>query len=233
MRKILLVEGPSDQEFFKKLINTIYPHHEINVVVCTPRDLNPSDHNTYNTKEGVFNSLYTHLKSLGDDKYEQIAIVVDADRDSDGKGYKKTKARINNKLGNEYKLFPNPEYDLNHNGLIYKHIHDSSPRFGAWIMPNNSNDGTLEDWIISCINKSEDKIFTHVKNTITQLEPDLRKFKPLYQSKAEIATWLAWQKKPGQQFESIFKDELIDTKNEKFLQFTQWLSTIFELTPKP
>ena len=63
---------------------------------------------------------------------------------------------------------------------------------GVWVMPDNQNTGMLEDWAKQCLHPQERALFAHARESVKNL-PEPPKFKPLQRSKAEVATWLAWQ----------------------------------------
>ena len=54
------------------------------------------------------------------------------------------------------------------------------------------------------------------------------KFKEIHRSKAEVATWLAWQKKPGHGPYSALEDSCIDSNSAQFTQLASWLRQVFE-----
>ena len=46
-------------------------------------------------------------------------------------------------------------------------------------------------------------------------------------AKAEVATWLAWQKQPGHGLYCAVKDNLLNTDHTLFQELEQWLKKIF------
>ena len=60
-----------------------------------------------------------------------------------------------------------------------------------------------------------------------QALPEPPKFSPLQRSKAEVATWLAWQKRPGHGLDSAVREGLLDTGSHGYLQLVAWLNQIF------
>ncbi|HIH86657.1 MAG TPA: hypothetical protein HA304_01985 [Methanosarcinales archaeon] len=97
--------------------------------------------------------------------------------------------------------------------------------FGLWVMPNNGDEGMLEDWIKSCVHPNENQLFAHAKTVVDTLP--LTKFKPIHISKAEVATWLAWQKQPGHGLYRAVEDQLIDTNSALFQELSFWLTHIY------
>jgi len=88
----------------------------------------------------------------------------------------------------------------------------------------------LEDWIKSCVHSDEHELFTHAEEVVGELSAP--KFKPIHCSKAEVATWLAWQKRPGHGLYLVVEDELIDTNSALFEEFSVWLTHIYSSEDK-
>ncbi|MCF7969691.1 MAG: hypothetical protein K9L22_00805 [Methylococcaceae bacterium] len=216
-KKILVVEGETDKSFFKALCKKL----DLNTIVriAPPKELAPDE---YNSKQGVFNYLKGILPQLDDGEFTNIAIIVDADYIKFGQGKSKTLETVCKLLTPfGFELKPN---DTNQNGFVFIHS-DGLNDFGLWIMSNNSAEGMLEDWVISCIKEDEAQLFQQAKTTIQQLLP--QKFQPHHQAKAEVATWLAWQKKPDYGIYTVFNDELLDENSSSFTELNDWLNTIF------
>jgi hypothetical protein len=112
----------------------------------------------------------------------------------------------------------------NSEGLLFKHS-DGLRDFGLWVMPNNNREGMLEDWIIESIKNDEKALFQQATTAVQQLSSP--KFKPHLQAKAEVATWLAWQKTPGHGLYSVMKEGLLDENSVPYTQLGNWLKSIF------
>ncbi len=212
--RILLVEGEADRSFFVEVCRTLELH--TSVIVAVPKDVGGS----HNTKEGVFNHLPTQLKQLDDASITRLAVVVDADSEDNGGGYKHVIDRVA-KIVTSYgfTLASNPV-----GGVLFQH-NDGLADFGLWVMPNNCDDGMLEDWIKSCVHENEHELFEHAEIVVDTLPQT--KFKPIHISKAEVATWLAWQKQPGHGLYRAIEDELIDTNSALFKELSVWLTHIY------
>ncbi|MDZ7857972.1 DUF3226 domain-containing protein [Sphaerotilus sp.] len=212
---ILVVEGPSDEAFFKSLCHTL--GLETTVKVAPPRTLQPR---AYNTKQGVFNYLPTLLKQLDDGSLVRLGVVVDADSPPDG-GFDRTQALATRTLtpfGYTLKTTQTA-------GLVYEH-HDGLADVGVWVMPDNHAPGMLEDWAQQALHPQEHALFAHARSAVLAL-PEPRKFKPLQRSKAEVATWLAWQAQPGHGLDRAVEEGLFDTDNYSYQQLVAWLAQIF------
>lgn len=218
-KNILLVEGEADRSFFEVMCQ----HFSINPVirVAAPRDLTASL-TIRNTKEGVFNLLPELLKQLNDGTTEKLAVVVDADSLANGGGFQKARDRVGsivNPAG--FDLVP----DWNAAGLVFGH-NDGLNDLGLWVMPDNTGEGMLENWINQCLHPNEDALYQHARESIDAI-PGAPKFKPLHRSKAEVATWLAWQKMPGHGLYNAANPALLNTNAPLYAGLEAWLKHVF------
>ena len=214
--RILLVEGVTDERLFSEICKTLGLH--TSVKVAPPKDVGGS----YNNKEGVFNNLPNLLTQLPDGEITRLAVVVDADSDANGGGYQRAIDRVTNIVA-PYGFTLRPNHSVA--GPLFQHD-DGLADFGLWVMPNNSDEGMLEDWIKSCIHSDEHALFTHAEEVVGELSPP--KFKTIHRSKAEVATWLAWQKKPGHGlYHAVEEEQLIDMNCASFQELSDWLNHIY------
>ena len=215
-KNILLVEGEADRGFFEELCKLL--KIPVNVCVATPKDIG----GTHNTKEGVLSHLTeVLLPQLQDGQLERIGVVVDADMLNHGTGFTVTLQRFVDKLAGE-------KYDqdlMEVNGLIFKH-QDGLANLGLWVMPNNADDGMLENWIKHCLHPNEAILYQHGEKSIETI-PSGSKFQPLNRTKAEVATWLAWQKKPGHGLYNAVNTDLLNTDAPLFKKLQAWLEYVF------
>ena len=214
-KRILLVEGEADKSFFKEVCKILKLHTKVEV--APPKGIGGS----HNNKEGVLNHLNKVLiKQVGDAEITRLAIIIDADSVVNGGGYKCAIDRVA-KIVHPYgfTLVSNPV-----GGVIFQHDDDLAD-FGLWVMPNNCDEGMLEDWIKDCVHPDEKNLFAHAETVVDTLPQT--KFKPIHISKAEVATWLAWQKKPGHGLYHAVEEQLIDINSELFKELSDWLNHIY------
>jgi hypothetical protein len=214
---VLLLEGDDDKYFFNKLCVLFNLNPDIKVAV-------PKDFNSQNSKGGVFESLPPLLKQLADGSLSKLAVIVDADyEEQHGLGYQKTIQKITDLLTlQDFVLIQNAENHVT--GLIFENGAELA-NFGLWVMPNNQNSGMLEDFVKTCIKTDELSLFNHAQQVVHAIsEP---KFKPHHYAKAEVATWLAWQKQPGHGLYCAVKDDLLNTDHALFQELAHWLKKIF------
>ena len=110
------------------------------------------------------------------------------------------------------------------NGLII-HLETRQP-FGIWIMPNNHLIGTLESFIQWMV-PEQDPLWPHAKDSTKTAMILQQNFKNQDLPKAELHTWLAWQKKPGTPYGQAITAKFLDSDVQEITPFLQWLSQLF------
>lgn len=221
-KHILLVEGEADRGFFEVLCRE--SAIEVAIRVATPKDL-ASTATTKNSKEGVFKLLPILLKQLEDGGIEKLAVVVDADSQINGGGFSKACTRVSVALQSAgYR----PSTAGPAEGLIFEHT-DGFADVGLWVMPNNTDEGMLEDWIKLCLHPDETALYQHGCTAIDAIDqiPGSPKFKLLHRTKAEVATWLAWQEKPGHGLYNAVNPQLLNPQAPLYSALQGWLRKVF------
>lgn len=213
--RILLVEGEADRAFFEQICRVL--ELDTSVTVAPPKGLS----GTHNTKEGVFNYLPILLRQLADGQTTRLAVVVDADSSENGGGYERAVNRVAS-------IVAPYGFDIavhTTGGIVFQHD-DGLADFGLWVMPNNADEGMLEDWIKQSIHPDEQGLFSHAESVVADL-PKPPKFKPIHRSKAEVATWLAWQKLPGYGLYRTVEDGLINLDSIHYKNLISWIGHVF------
>jgi len=216
--KLLLVEGDSD----KLLFNVVCDLAKLDptVKVSAPGEIDKAS----NSKGGVFTVLPTLLNQLPDGKVQRLAIVVDADHpENDGMGYRRTLEQFERIVGAAGYRRIHPKGLRG--GILFGHG-DGLYDLGLWIMPNNRDNGTCEDWIKLCLHETETTLYENARRAVGTLAKPQR-FSDLDRVKAEIATWLAWQEVPGQGAHAACRAGLIDRNSGLFVGLNDWLSRVF------
>ena len=216
--KILLVEGDSDKLLFTVVCDLANLDPIIKVAV--PREIGK----TSNSKGGVFTVLPALLNQLPDGEVQRLAIIVDADHpENHGMGYRRTLEHFTNTVGAAGYKRIHPKGLRG--GILFGHgdgLHD----LGLWIMPNNQENGTCEDWLKLCLHETESTLYQNACRAVETLAKP-RRFSNWDRIKAEIATWLAWQETPGQGAHAACRAGLIDRNSVLFRGLTDWLSRVF------
>ena len=222
-KHILLVEGEADRGFFEVLCRK--SAIEVAIRVATPKDL-ASTATTRNTKEGVFNLLPALLKQLEDGGIEKLAVVVDADSQINGGGFPQACTRVSVALQSAGYILSTASPA---EGLIFEHT-DGFADVGLWVMPNNADEGMLEDWIRQCLHPDETALYQHGCIAIDKI-PGSPKFKSFHRTKAEVATWLAWQDKPGHGLYNAVNPQLLNPQAPLYSALQGWLKKVFTACP--
>lgn len=216
--RLLLVEGVSDQRFFQHVCRTL--ELRASVQVSPPREIQGG----HNSKEGVFKHLPLLLKQLEDGSLERLAVVVDADDPrSSGLGCTRTRERVEEIVrGAGFTLAKRAPLQR---GLVFTHP-DGFADLGLWIMPDNRQDGCLEDFVQTCVTRAESSFFAQAQAVVARL-PTPRRFSDTKLAKAEMATWLAWQADPGRGPYYALEEGLLDVDGEPFRGLAGWLRHIY------
>jgi len=122
--------------------------------------------------------------------FERLAIIVDANADP-AKRWEQLRAEVT--------CAPLPE-DPEEDGTIL--AFPTGRNIGIWIMPDNSEPGSLESFL-STIRSTEDPQ-PELWDKASQCIPANALFASKDRPKAELHTWLAWQKEPGPSFKVAF-----------------------------
>lgn len=225
--RILLVEGESDRCFFEEVCGLLKLP---TVIVSPPKRLKDSGRvlgvtdKVPNNKEGVLRFLPDLLSQLRDNSLKRLSLIVDADyKDHSGLGYQATLERVAEIVGEfRFSLEKRPPQKK---GVVFKHPDGLAP-LGLWIMPDNQHDGSLEDFLRSCVCHDEQSLLERARQVVETL-PAPRKFGETKVAKAEVSTWLAWQRVPGRGPEYALQENLFGLSSPPFIGLDEWLREIY------
>lgn len=214
--KLLLVEGDFDKYVIGELLRQT--PNQVGKVAIEPFR-KKDDAGLKADEQGI----YTLLKSLpvtikATDPTHTIGIVVDADIHTAGRWQRIRQILTDAGYENLPDTFPN--------GLVVP-TNDVLPRFGLWIMPNNQEEGIIENFIRQLIHE-QDKLQPEVDNALNVLQAkELQLFTDVHRPKAFIRTWLAWQEKPEMSFGVAVSKKVLTTDADLCLRFVNWLNLLF------
>lgn len=216
--RLLLVEGSNDRSFFEQFCQSI--QLDVDVRVAPPREVG----GTHNSKQGAINHLATLYKRLRTGDLSHLAVVLDADQSAAGGGFSQTVSQVAAVLAPLG--FDAGPLALAEGGLVFQH-NDGLANLGLWVMPDNANDGILEDWIARTITDEGEHraLFEHAVQVVADLP--VRKFNPPKLKKAEVASWLAWQDRPGEGLFYPVKAGLLDAGTPLYAGMEAWLRQVF------
>ncbi len=196
---VLLVEGNDDCNIIKK--------------ICEDNNIDENSFGFCNCKndDKVLSKLNSLLRLA---EAEIIGVILDADDN-----IKKRYAEIKYKVKDFYTL----PADFPKTGLVVEK--ERLPKLGIWIMPNNQDNGALEEFYLNLATGIDTKF---IDDTIKQAEKkNLTSFKPQHRKKATIHTYFAWQDKPGMPLYSAINNIALNNKADIAKKFKSWLTKLF------
>ncbi len=101
-------------------------------------------------------------------------------------------------------------------------------------MPDHQRNGMLEDFVQASVidDATQKKLLQHAKQVVAEL-PAPPLFRPTQVIKAELYTWLAWQKRPGQGLDITLDAELLDLDAAPMQGLCDWLRRTFAAVTAP
>jgi hypothetical protein len=151
-------------------------------------------------------------------KFQKIGLILDANADLNNRW--SFLSGIFKKQG--FNLPKSPEL----NGTI---VRQNGKTIGIWLMPDNNNNGILEDFINYLIHE-DDKLINKATKILDELESEkINKYNLIHRSKAKIHTWLAWQENPGSPMgKAITARYLLPENKEISDKFVDWIKQVFK-----
>ncbi|MCX6647209.1 MAG: hypothetical protein NTY09_12755 [bacterium] len=204
-KKILMVEGKDDRYVLMHLCgNRNGPYLD---------EIEP-----YEGVNQLLESIHVRLKAINDG--DIVGIVVDADLAMSSR-WKSIRDQLINLEYENVPEIPAPD------GTILDPPTDKLlPRVGIWIMPNNMDNGILEDFLKFLV-PDNSLLFEHVKSSVEGIPENEIKFRALDQSKVLIHTWLAWQEKPGLPYGLAITAKFLDPDAPQVDILVEWLNRLF------
>lgn len=115
--------------------------------------------------------------------------------------------------------------ELPSTGLVLKN--QSNIKVGVWIMPNNSLNGMLEDFISFLVPK-DDKLLPIVNSTLDDIEgKKLNKYASIHKSKAVVHSWLSLQEDPGTPMGLGITKRYLTTDEATCSLLIKWIDELF------
>lgn len=102
-------------------------------------------------------------------------------------------------------------------------------KFGIWMMPDNLMRGMLETFLAYMIRDESQVIWQYAQQVTQEAKNKGALFKDSYLDKAQIYTWLAWQKEPGRQLHQAIKYEILNPQHPKAQTFVTWFKSLYNL----
>ncbi|MDX1970797.1 MAG: DUF3226 domain-containing protein [Planctomycetaceae bacterium] len=103
------------------------------------------------------------------------------------------------------------------------------PRIGVWIMPDNTADGALEEFLFSPVDQQQPLMLHAKASTQAANLQHGANFLPSKQSKAELSCWLAWQEEPAMTYGQAVQAGKFDLSRPGAQRFCDWIRRLFDL----
>jgi hypothetical protein len=149
--------------------------------------------------------------------YKRLGVVIDADSDPTVR-WQALRYRLNT-VGVSLPEHPAP------GGSIVTGM-AADWRAGVWLMPDNSQAGTLETFLSHLVPEA-DACWPHAENATREAKNLGAKYPDKYFPKAHIHTWLSWQQEPGQPFGTAITSACFKTDTAEALSFVGWFKRLF------
>jgi hypothetical protein len=199
----LLVEGSDDLNVILHLCRTNNININFDLIDC-------------GGIKNLFDQVPIRLKQPD---IETIGIIIDADENINGRWQ-----RLSALLTTAGFQLP---ANMSNAGLIISHP-NTEVRIGIWIMPDNSVNGILEDFIRFLV-PADDNLLPIANETLLEIERNNHnRYAMIHKPKALIHTWLAWQEEPGVPMGLAITKRYLNTAEEVCQRLIGWLRETFE-----
>jgi hypothetical protein len=166
--------------------------------------------------DGVLKRLNALIIAPDTDRPKTMGVLMDAD-DSVANRWRQLAAKL--KLhGYDLPALPDP------NGTVLEGS-ENKPRVGIWIMPNNSEVGMIEDFLLESL--SADALNTASDAVNSARGKEFCTFKQVHYVKAVVHTYLAWQDEPGRPLGQSVTTGVLRGDTPTALKFVDWLRRLF------
>ncbi len=217
--RTLLVEGEDDKKFFSTLLEKELGFGKGSFAIDPPKSTGEVFHNGINTLLKILPSRLSFVKS---GTINQLGIVIDAD--SGEFGFHNRRKQITDILdAHGYTITDAP--DQSNIGESFSHPDGFT--VGLWIMPNHADDGLFENFLLETIHTpTQIELLETAKTAIGNLG-EQQLFIPKHLPKAQLSTWLAWQKDVGMSVGYAYHTGLFDKANPNIQALIKWLEQVF------
>ena len=118
---------------------------------------------------------------------------------------------------------------------------DYPHRFGVWLMPDCTTDYSKIEHLVQSLIPQDDPLWTHAQQsvikaenlvddankTIAEEEKQWKKFRDVDRIKAEVHTWLAWQRSPGAPFGAAINDRILGHDSPQAINLLRWIKDLY------
>jgi hypothetical protein len=112
-------------------------------------------------------------------------------------------------------------------GLIAEN--EDQKRFGLWIMPDNTSEGTLETFLRFMVPEDSAPLWALAAESVATARGIGAGCRDCHIDKANLYTWLAWQDPPGQSEGRALTRKILDPHAEGSASFVKWFRDLYRL----
>lgn len=208
-RSRLTVEGTDDLHTIIHLLDRHEVVFEAKVEIKQPED-GPTG------KDGVLAAIRTRVKAATD-RIE--GFVLDADSPI-AQRWQAVADRLE-------KAGVSPPHAIPARGFVAD-VEEYRTRVGVWLMPDNRQDGTLEQLLETLVDRDA-PLFRHATESTAEAKELGATFPAQDEPKARLHTWLAWQEEPGRPYGTAIKAEYFQHDSHTAETFVAWFRHLFRL----
>ena len=203
---ILLVEGKDDKHVIWSLLEHYNVPEWFKVIDC----------------DGIDNLIRDFsLRMTTPTMYKTIGVVMDADENLKGR-YDAFAFQLENT--GKYDL---KNVVLSEHGTVITSSDSNYPAIGLWLMPNNSKNGMLEDFVLA-LAEENDAVMKEADAVLKSIEDKaINKYSVFHRSKAKIHTYLAWQEEPGRPMGQAITAKVLNAEAKSASVFIDWIKRLF------
>jgi hypothetical protein len=99
---------------------------------------------------------------------------------------------------------------------------------GVWLMPDNQNPGTLEDFVATLVMEG-DSLIGHAEGATDRATQLGATFPAQDALKARLHAWLAWQERPGCPFGTALRARYFRDDSQAANAFVSWFRRLFDV----
>lgn len=218
-QKTILVEGTNDSYVVGKLLTQANLPYTIN------EDDYKQDPSQLYLREmkGRSKLLQQLLPLTKTNTLTHLGVVMDADLDLTS-SWQALTDRLKKAGQLQLPKNPAPEGSIGRLEIPYHTI-----KIALWLMPNNQQMGELEHFLANLIpDYPHHPLWQHSLSSVAHIPTDHRRFNEADQTKAELCTWLAWQKRPGVSYGIALHEKYFDLNQPIAQTFISWLQTFLQ-----
>ena len=106
---------------------------------------------------------------------------------------------------------------------------DFKTKVGVWLMPDNIQDGKLEDFLMTLV-KENDPLIDHARSSTDEARKQGATFSEPDTIKAIIHAWLAWQTEPGLPYGIAIRARYFRHDSPIAATFVKWFKTLYNIS---